>query len=131
MARKMKRTPHPARTRRVRLPKRLRPLFWDHDFDDLTWKADTDLIIGRILAVGDWESVQWLRRRLPKPDLRDWIERRHGAGLSAKQLRFWELILELPHRLVNTWLADPGRQVWEGRHHECRVDPDVTWRNMK
>ena len=38
-----------------------------------------------------------------------------GAGLSARQLRFWELILELPHREVNAWLAEPARRIWEAR----------------
>jgi hypothetical protein len=100
----------------VRLPRRLRVLFWDYDFGRLTWEADADLIIGRILAAGDWEAVRWLRLRLPKPAMREWLGRRRGAGLSARQLRFWELILGLPRREVNGWLSDSGRQVWEGRH---------------
>ena len=103
------------RRRATRLPLRLRPLFWDYDFARLSWDADRDLIVGRVLAVGDWESVRWLLRRLSKPVLREWLEQREGAGLSGRQLRFWELILKLPHRQVNAWLADPGRQVWEGR----------------
>jgi hypothetical protein len=101
----------------ARIPRHLRPLFWDHDFARLTWKTDADLIIGRILASGDWKAVHWLLRRLPRPALRAWLERRPGAGLSVRQLRFWELILRLPHRQVNTWLADPGRRVLEGRRH--------------
>ena len=64
----------------VRLSKRLRSLFWDHDFGQLTWEADSELIIGRILAAGDWESIQWLRRRLPGTVLRDWLVRRRGEG---------------------------------------------------
>jgi hypothetical protein len=99
------------------LPRRLRPLFWDYDFARLSWKADTDLIIARVLAVGDWESVRWLLRVLSRPALREWLERRRGAGLSARQLRFWQVILGLPRRQVDSWLADPGRQVWEGRRH--------------
>ncbi len=98
-----------------RLPRRLRPFFWDYDFAGLTWKADMDLVIGRILTVGDWESVRWLMRRMPMPALRTWIEDRRGAGLSARQLRFWELILRLPARQVNAWLKDPARQIWEQR----------------
>jgi hypothetical protein len=82
----------------------------------LTWEADTDQIVGRILAAGDWEALRWLLRRLPRPALRDWLERRRGAGLSARQLRFWEVVLRLPRRQVDSWLADPARQVWEGRH---------------
>src|SRR5437870_3236100 len=99
----------------IRLSPRLRPLFWDYDFARLSWEADADLIIGRVLAAGDWEAVRWLLRRLSKPALRDWLTGRRGAGLSARQLRFWEVILGLPRRQVNAWLNDPARQVWEGR----------------
>jgi hypothetical protein len=99
------------------LPRRLRPLYWDQEFERLTWEADTDLIIGRILAVGSWEAECWLLHRLPKPALRNWLERRRGAGLSARQLRFWELVLGLRRRQVDSWLTDPARQVWEERRH--------------
>jgi hypothetical protein len=101
-----------------RLPARLRPFFWDHDFGRLRWERDVDLITGRLLADGDWEAVCWLRRRLGDAALRAWLERRQGAGLSPRQLRFWELILHLPRRTVSRWLAAPGRQVWDRRRHE-------------
>ena len=99
-----------------RLPRSLRPLFWDYDFARLTWNADRDLIIARILAAGNWDAIRWLCRRVPDPELRGWLQHRRGAGLSNRQLRFWELILGLPHRQVNAWLAQPGRQAWEGRN---------------
>ena len=108
--------PKPDRAVAGRLPKHLRPLFWEYHFAQLTWQADANLIIGRILTAGGWEAIQWLRRRLPNPAFKDWLERRRGAGLSARQLRFWELVLGLPHRKVNAWLKDPARRLWEGRH---------------
>ena len=91
----------------VHLPLRLRPLFWDQDFARLSREADSDLIIGRILAAGNWDAVQWLRRWLGKERLRNWLERRRGAGLSSQQLRFWELVLDLPHHKVNACFAQP------------------------
>ena len=106
---------HHSRAGDGRLPQRLRPLFWDYEFRRLNWKSDSDLIIGRVLAAGDWDAVRWLLRVVPRLELRDWLEQRRGAGLSSRQLRFWELILELPHNEVKAWLADSGRQVWEGR----------------
>jgi hypothetical protein len=99
------------------LPAHLRPLFWDQKFSHLTWQTDRDLIVGRILSQGNWDAVQWLRQQLSTKSLREWLERRRGAGLSPRQLRFWELLLDLPHRTVNAWLADPARQVWEQRRH--------------
>jgi hypothetical protein len=103
---------------RSKLPRTLRPYFWDYDFSRLSWAADRDLIIGRILAVGNWDSLRWLRRRLPDAELRSWLEHRRGAGLSNRHLRYWELILKIPRRKVNAWFADPARQIWEGRNRE-------------
>jgi hypothetical protein len=97
------------------LPDLLRPLFWEYDFGALTWEADRDLIMARVLASGGWEAVRWLRSRVGDSELRDWIERRRGRGLSRQQLRFWELILGLPRRQVDAWLVEEGRQIWHDR----------------
>jgi hypothetical protein len=101
--------------KRIGLPHSLRPLFWDYRFSDLTWEQDQDLIIGRILAVGDWESVLWLRAQLKADDLKRWIMAHEGVGLNPPRLRFWELILGLPRRQVNTWLRSPERMIWDQR----------------
>jgi hypothetical protein len=103
----------PAIAKARRLPQTLRPFFWDHDFARLSWKADRDLIIGRILAVGNWESIRWLGRRATDDGLRAWFMQTRGIGLSKRHLRFWELILGLPHRKVNAWMADPERAIWD------------------
>jgi hypothetical protein len=68
-----------------------------------------------VVAEGDWETVRWLRRRASDAAIRQWIERRMGRGLSTRRLRFWELILDLPHREVTRWISSPARQVWERR----------------
>jgi len=101
--------------KRPGLPYTLRPLFWDYLFSDLTWEQDRDLIIGRILAVGDRESVLWLRSHLKAEDLKQWIVAHEGVGLNPPRLRFWELILGLSRRQVNTWLRSPGRMIWDHR----------------
>lgn len=106
-----------SKQQRSRLRPTLRPLFWDHDFARLDWKTDFDLIVGRILAVGPWDAVRRLYRRLGPAALRQWLVRRRGAGLSPRQLRFWETVLHLPRRQVDTWLAQPARQTWDRRCH--------------
>jgi len=45
--------------------------------------------------------------------LRQWIEKRRGAGLSPRQLRFWELVLDLPHRKVNRWVHKAAASEWQ------------------
>ena len=73
------------------------------------------MIIGRVLAAGAWKHICWLLGRLSRPELCEWLVARNGAGLSARQLRFWELIAKVPRHQVDAWLADPARKVWEGR----------------
>ena len=97
------------------LPERLRELFWEYPFDELTWEEDRDLVIGRVLSRGPWETVEWLRREVGDEAVRGWIERARGRGLSRRQLRFWQLVLELPPEEVDAWLEEPEPDLWEHR----------------
>lgn len=97
------------------LPNRLRGFFWEHAFDALSWPEDRDLVVARILSAGDWDAVRWLRRRLGDAALRCWLVERKGAGLDARRLRFWQLVLDLPDRTVSRWLRSEARRAWDGR----------------
>lgn len=98
------------------LPKELAPLFWDCDFATLRWRAHRDFIIGRVLESGTFDDWKWLRSTMRDFRLRSWIIERSGRGLSKRQLRYWELILDLPHATVNRWMAAPALKLWESRH---------------
>ncbi len=97
------------------LPGELKPVFWDYDFKQLRWEKDRDLIMSRILSHGDWQALEWLRSRVDSVSLREWLLNKRGAGLSSRQVRFWELVLDLPRHQVNEWVKDKGRMVWERR----------------
>jgi hypothetical protein len=97
------------------LPELLRSLFWDYEFDSLTWDDHRDLVIGRVLAEGSWQAVCWLRSELGDGLLREWIEDHRGRSLSLPQLRFWQLILDLPKELVDEWMRSETRQIWDKR----------------
>jgi hypothetical protein len=97
------------------LPPVLRPLFWDCDFSQLDWQTHRDFIVRRVLVEGDWDAVCWLRRELGDAGLREWILQHEGRALSPQQLRFWELILDLPKDEVDRWLQADARAIWEGR----------------
>ena len=97
------------------LPEMLRPLFWDSDFEQISWREHRDYVVRRVLSAGTWEAVCWLRARLDDVALRAWIEQHEGRGLSSRQLRFWEVVLDLPSGLVDAWLGSEGRRIWEGR----------------
>ncbi|MFP3941372.1 MAG: DUF6922 domain-containing protein [Thermoanaerobaculia bacterium] len=97
------------------LPGSLRGLFWEYDFDSLSWEQDRDLIFRRVLVDGPWEAVQWLRRRVGDAALRAWIREHRGRGLSRRQLRFWQLVLDLPEEEVDAWLEPRRGDPWERR----------------
>ena len=104
-------TPRP----RTRLPEQLRPLFWEYPFGRLSWERDRDLVIARVLASGTWNDLLWLHRQVPDAELRAWIMAREGRGLDPRQARYWELILGLPHRQVNAWIARMKQNPWHDR----------------
>jgi hypothetical protein len=103
------------------LPAPVQALFWDFASHSLRWDQDRELIISRILASGPWETVRWLRVEAGDEVIRSWIEKHEGKGLSPRQLRFWQLVLDLPASEVDQWLAKLDRKVWDQR-----VEPELT-----
>lgn len=97
------------------LPMELREFFWEYDFEKLSWEKDRDMIVGRLLSSGNWNSIKWLRSVAGKDGLRQWIITHEGRGLSSPQMCFWELILHLPPDLVEKRIQDNKRSVWENR----------------
>lgn len=97
------------------LPESLRPLFWEYDFDDLSWDEDRELVIGRVLAHGPWPGVQWLWRKIGDDGLREWIVKTRGRSLDPKRLSFWRLILDLSKEEVDRWLEERATNPWDRR----------------
>lgn len=97
------------------LPKSLKTYFWDYPFSNLSLKRDRDLIIRRILISGSWDSILWLRRQIGDEDLKAWLIAHRGRGLSPRQLRFWELIFDLPSRHANAWVRAAKETPWGKR----------------
>jgi DNA-binding transcriptional ArsR family regulator len=100
---------------RGRLPSWLSIFFWDYPFRVLSWKSDRDLIIRRLLTEGSWKAVTWLRKQLGDDGLRDWLIAHRGRGLSPRQLSFWSLILNLPHKQAAGWIQASRNSPWGQR----------------
>ena len=96
------------------LPERLRSLFWDCEFAALDDSRDRDFVVGRILASGTWDNIRWARRYYGDGVIREWIMRHRGRSLTGPQVRFWEVLVELPGEEVTAWLRSPERRIWEG-----------------
>lgn len=99
----------------LELPESVMRLLWDTDPAAVTWEEHRDFLIGRVLAHGDWSAQRWLRRTAGDDVIRDWIVATRGRRLARAQIRFWQLLLDLPEPLVQGWLDLPGRRVWDER----------------
>ena len=97
------------------IPPPVRKLFWDLDPRSLRLDRDEEMIIGRVLASGPWETVKWLRSIVGDDAIRQWIEEHDGRGLSPRQLRYWQLVLGIPAGVVDAWLRSDRRRVWDRR----------------
>ena len=93
----------------------LRTIFWDVDFDALSWNENQDFITQRVLTHGGLEMIRWLRKTMGNTALAAWILDHQGRGLSPRQLRYWELILELPVSQVNQWVETQQQSNWQQR----------------
>lgn len=99
----------------AKLPKGVRDLFWEYEADAIAWPEDADLIISKVLHAGTWDNVRWLRRLIGDAALREWLLQHKGAGLEPRRLRFWQCVLDLPRREVDTWLAQHTENPWQDR----------------
>lgn len=97
------------------LPDFLRPFFWDVDFDRLDWDAHREYIAGRILESGNWNAIRWLRTTWGDDSLRAYLLTRKGRGLNPRQLRYWQVVLDLPSAEVDEWIDHLKATVWEKR----------------
>jgi hypothetical protein len=107
--------PKPQNVKTELLPKQLKPLFWEYDFRKLSWPKSKHTVILKILSVGTWDDIGWLRSQITDAELAQWIRDRRGRGLTTRQVSFWRIVLRLPSREVRSWLQDPGRQLWDRR----------------
>lgn len=99
----------------VEIPDELGRFFWDVDFSKLSWGEHSEHVAQRVLERGDWKAVKWLAATIGRDGIKGHIIKRRGRGLDPKRLRFWQNILDIPKFEVDSWLADPGRKIWDNR----------------
>lgn len=80
-----------------RLPDFLSDLFWDVDFPLLN--ASSDLVLERILEVGDLGAVRWLIANRSRSEMQRYLKSKGKRRLSPKSLRFWQMILGVDNAL--------------------------------
>ena len=97
------------------LPASVSQLFWEYEAGAVSWDAHRDFIVERVLARGDWDALRWIRARAGDEVLRDILTGTRGRSLSRAQLRFWQLLLDLPEEQVTAWLGTKSREIWHRR----------------
>ena len=97
------------------IPGHLHDLFWEYDISELGWEHCGDFVMRRVLSHDSWDQICWLHREFGDPEIARVIIESEGRSLSPRQLRFWELVLELPAIDVDRWLQDSRRQIWDHR----------------
>lgn len=101
----------------VVLPEALRAHFWDHDPERLRWDQSRHTIVLRLLEKGGLPAIQWLRAHMSDDEIRDFIARRKGRGLSPRRLRLWGLLADIPRSDVDAWVANARLDPWHDRVH--------------
>jgi hypothetical protein len=75
------------------LPKSLKPYFWDVSFDKLEIKADSFLIIKRVLDRGNLSDIRWLIKTYQKEGIKRVVMT--AKDLSRPTGNFWADVLDL------------------------------------
>jgi hypothetical protein len=98
-----------------KLPNEVLAYFWDYPSTRLSLAKDQSLILRRILMDGSWDAILWLREQVGDDAIRKWLLDYRGRGLSPRQLRFWELILNLTADEVDGWVRTASQSPWGRR----------------
>lgn len=70
--------------------RRLKRLFWDYNFNDVISNFDNDVVIERILELGDIEDFLILKERVPKDKIISFLKRKGEKRLSKLSFNFWK-----------------------------------------
>ena len=76
-----------------RLPKSLKPFFWDSDFSRLGDHEYSYFIIGRLLECGDESAVNFLLDIYPPDEIIHVLK--NSRALSKKSRNFWEIFFDV------------------------------------
>jgi len=97
------------------IPAPILRLLHDCDPGTLTWEGNLGFLIDRVLASDNWAAIRALRERVSDREIAERIRNTRGRKLSRRQLRFWQVVLELDSDDVDSWMTEPGRGTWDAR----------------
>jgi hypothetical protein len=99
----------------MKLPRRLRWLFWEVDFLDLDTRADADFILGRVLEHGRLADVRWAIDTYGLRRIHRFFRDSGDPELSERTIQFWRALFGAEGE---TWRRPPAwrkrsRALWQ------------------
>ena len=76
-----------------KIPKSLRPFFWDVDFEALSVSDFSYFIMSRLMEHGDDEAMRFLMLTFSRRELGDAL--RTSRSISRRSRKFWALLLDV------------------------------------
>jgi hypothetical protein len=93
-------------------------LFWEYEKGTINIFEHADLIIGRIMEIGTWDVMLWLRKTYPDKKLVSFLERKGRQILSPRELNYWAFITGIPIGQREKWTKESRERpdVWGARY---------------
>jgi hypothetical protein len=95
-----------------RLPEELRDLFWEFDVQELRVATAKTTIFLKVLTRGRKKHRVWLAQRFGREQVKDWIVRRQGRGITTATMREWGVSADEIRRMRQ---ANPALDMWNRR----------------
>ena len=85
-----------ANSKPQKLPKEFKKYFWEYDFNKISPDKDAKLILGRIMSLGNTESVKWLFDNFDEKEIKEFVLKSGDKKLDKRSNNFWRLYFNLP-----------------------------------
>ena len=80
---------------KIKIPQKMKWLFWSYDIRSLDLKEDKDYIIPQVLNYGTWEDLKWLLRVYPEKEIKKVVKNPRRGVWFEKVLNFWVTIFNI------------------------------------
>lgn len=77
------------------IPGTAQPFFQEYEFERLDLERDGDLIIERLLALGNRDEVSWLLRYYGRDNVRQWLSESGTQRLPRRRYKLWCVLLNV------------------------------------
>lgn len=87
---------------KVKIPSKMKWLFWSYDIKSLDLKDDRDYIITQTLNYGDWKDLKWLFKTYSEKEIKEIVKNPQRGVWFEKVLNFWTTLFNL-HLKKDIW----------------------------